>query len=125
MTWRSKQRPPKGKPLALLLALALGLAALVATNVFACPLYLGVASPAPCSKHSNSSSTCPWTICEAASSYIVSSAGIPAPALTEVAEPHASADHGVLPWAPAAGVDAGSPPGLPAELFLRTHSLLI
>lgn len=109
------------------------LAGTAASGPLLCPLMcpLGMGSPGqsdmPCSKPSNPPSQCPFSICQASSSYLASHVSADTPVLPSLA---VEVVNWVTIWTSPAGAklirwDDKAPPGSSGPLFLRTHSLLI
>ena len=112
-------------PAMLIAILGVGLMA----SAVICPLWILSASQdhMPCSHEGTSPESCPPSICQASSPYLVSSLG--SATLPLLVELDSATIDPTISWnslaVPVGQIHSESPPGAATSLFLRTHSLLI
>lgn len=109
----------------LIALLGLGLMA----SAVVCPLWMLAASQdhMPCSHEGSAPESCPPSICQASSPFLVSNLSVALPLLVEfdsaMIEPPTNWNSPAI--MPTGETPGESPPGAYGSLFLRTHSLLI
>lgn len=109
----------------LIALLGLGLMA----SAVVCPLWMLAASQdhTPCSHEGSAPESCPPSICQASSPFVVSNLSVALPLLVEL---DSSMIEAATNWKspaimPTRETRSESPPSVHGSLFLRTHSLLI